>query len=90
MAGAKRQQKHYTAFLHNEQPSTRRFAHRRYELKRMPIEKREALAARLLGTGVGGQMKVGRQLENGDTMLVNRQVSTRTPTPTHPPTLKIL
>jgi len=56
----------------------------------MPIEKREALAARLLGTGVGGQMKVGRQLENGDTMLVNRQVSTRTPTPTHPPTLKIL
>ena len=47
---------------------------RRYELKRMPEEKREALAARLLGNGIGGQMKVGRQLENGDTMLVNRQV----------------
>jgi len=25
--GAKRQQKHYTAFLHNEQPSTPRFTH---------------------------------------------------------------
>jgi len=27
-AGAKRQQKHYTTLLHNEQPSTRRFAPR--------------------------------------------------------------
>ncbi|GMI37247.1 hypothetical protein TrRE_jg13388, partial [Triparma retinervis] len=52
---------------------------RRYELKRMPEEKREALAARLLGNGQGGQMKVGRQLENGDTMLVNRQPTLHKP-----------
>ncbi len=45
---------------------------RRFDLGKMSEMKREAVAARLLSRD--GQMKVGRQLENGDTMLVNRQV----------------
>ena len=45
---------------------------RRYDLGKMSEVKREAIAARLISDE--GQMKVGRQLENGDTMLVNRQV----------------
>lgn len=48
---------------------------RRLDLGRMSRVKREAVAARL--TSDGGQMKVGRQLQNGDTMLVNRQVRSK-------------
>lgn len=46
---------------------------RRYDLTRMSQLKREAVAARLLSAR--GQTRVGRQLRNGDMMLLNRQVS---------------
>ena len=46
---------------------------RRLELDRMQETKREAIAARLLsGKGI---TTVGRQLRNGDMVLMNRQVS---------------
>lgn len=48
---------------------------RRLDIHRMSADSREAVAARLL-TGKG-QMKVGRQLRDGDMMLMNRQVSSR-------------
>ncbi|GMH57319.1 hypothetical protein TrST_g8289 [Triparma strigata] len=50
---------------------------RRYDLGKMSEVKREAIAARLISDE--GQMKVGRQLENGDTMLVNRQPTLHKP-----------
>jgi len=46
---------------------------RRYDLTNMNELRREALAARLISED--GQMKVGRQLQTGDMMLMNRQVS---------------
>jgi DNA-directed RNA polymerase I subunit RPA1 len=46
----------------------------RYNLGKMSEVKREAMSQRLL-SHEHGQMKVGRQLEDGDSMLVNRQVS---------------
>ena len=46
---------------------------RRLELKRMKQPKREAIAARLLSSK--GVATVGRQLRNGDMVLMNRQVS---------------
>jgi DNA-directed RNA polymerase I subunit RPA1 len=45
----------------------------RLELDKMQQQKREALAARLLSSN--GIVKVGRQLRNGDMVLMNRQVS---------------
>jgi len=47
---------------------------RKIDLGKTSEVKREALAARLLSGE--GQWIVGRQLENGDTVLMNRQVST--------------
>ena len=47
---------------------------RRIELTRMQQTKREAIAARLLSSN--GIAIVGRQLRNGDMVLMNRQVST--------------
>jgi len=44
----------------------------RLELDKMQQQKREALAARLLSSN--GIVKVGRQLRNGDMVLMNRQV----------------
>lgn len=44
----------------------------RYDLEKMSELRREALAARLVSED--GQMRVGRQLQNGDMMLMNRQV----------------
>ena len=46
---------------------------RRIELTRMQQTKREAIAARLLSSN--GVAVVGRQLRNGDMVLMNRQVS---------------
>ena len=46
---------------------------RRIELARMQQTKREAIAARLLSSN--GIATVGRQLRNGDMVLMNRQVS---------------
>lgn len=45
---------------------------RRLELGKMQQAKREAIAARLLSSN--GIAKVGRQLRNGDMVLMNRQV----------------
>ncbi len=45
---------------------------RRLELKKMQQTKREAIAARLLSSN--GITTVGRQLRNGDMVLMNRQV----------------
>ena len=56
----------------------------RYSLGKMSEAKREAVAARLLSSE-HGQMKVGRQLEDGDSMLVNRQVRNRQETSRTPP-----
>jgi DNA-directed RNA polymerase I subunit RPA1 len=44
----------------------------RYDLFKMSELRREALAARLVSED--GQMRVGRQLQTGDMMLMNRQV----------------
>jgi DNA-directed RNA polymerase I subunit RPA1 len=44
----------------------------RYDLLKMNEFRREALAARLVSED--GQMRVGRQLQTGDMMLMNRQV----------------
>lgn len=46
---------------------------RRLELGKMQQTKREAIAARLLSSN--GITTVGRQLRNGDMVLMNRQVS---------------
>ena len=46
---------------------------RRIELSKMDQHKREAIAARLLSNR--GIARVGRQLKNGDMVLMNRQVS---------------
>lgn len=51
-----------------EQPNGRKF-----ELGKMEQQQREAIAARLLSSN--GIVKVGRQLRNGDLVIVNRQVS---------------
>ena len=45
---------------------------RRFDLTRMSQLKREAIAARLLSPH--SQTRIGRQLRNGDMMLLNRQV----------------
>ena len=45
---------------------------RRLELDRMQEQKREALAARLLSSN--GIATVGRQLKDGDMVIMNRQV----------------
>ena len=50
---------------------------RRFELARMSEIKREAFAARLLSGS--GQMKVGRQLRDGDMVLMNRQPTLHKP-----------
>lgn len=49
---------------------------RRVDLGKMDDHKREAVAARMLAVSKTGgpQVTVGRQLQNGDMMLVNRQV----------------
>jgi DNA-directed RNA polymerase I subunit RPA1 len=47
---------------------------RRFDLVKMQQTKREAIAARLLSSN--GIITVGRQLRNGDMVLMNRQVRT--------------
>jgi DNA-directed RNA polymerase I subunit RPA1 len=47
----------------------------RFDLERMSPSKREALAATLLSKE-GGQVIVGRQIRDGDMLLMNRQVRT--------------
>jgi len=61
----------------------------RMSLAKMSAERREALANRLL-SHEEGQMTVGRQLLNGDSVLVNRQVSQFPFPPSHPPPLPLL
>ena len=46
----------------------------RVDLIKMKENGRNAIAARLLSTGSGGVVKVGRQLRDGDMVLMNRQV----------------
>ena len=50
---------------------------RRFELARMDEGKREALAARLLSGGLEAQCKVGRQLRDGDMVLMVSERSER-------------
>ena len=48
----------------------------RINLSKMPANRRNAIASRLLSSGSGvGVVTVGRQLVDGDMVLMNRQVS---------------